>query len=157
MNKEGFRSQEVSQYLEVEARTAPCRLCILDMHGKEQVGISLSLGNGWDVVAEIYWDSPPDKGKETVLKAILLPGANSTQTSVDMLYAHVLILKQHLQHYERVGIARLPATFGNDGVIYQNWNFYLKYEFGNLYYDDQDPDIYSEQKFAIARKDVPQL
>jgi hypothetical protein len=151
-NKEGFRSQEVSQYLEVEARTALCRLCIV---GKEKVAISFPLGNGWDAFARVRWDLPPDKGTETVLKGVLLPGADFTETSVDCLYAHVLVLEQHQQHYERVGIARLPATFSHEEDFYRYWFFGLKDKFGNLYRDIQDPDFYTDPRYTIARENVP--
>jgi hypothetical protein len=109
------------------------------------------LGNGWDAVVKVSWDSPPDKGNETVLKGVLLPGADSTETSVDSLYAHVLILEQHQQHYERIGITRLPATFGKRD--HPPRFFGLRDKFGNVYFGLPYQKI--EQRLTIAREDVP--
>jgi hypothetical protein len=100
----------------------------------------LSIPRDVDLLDEpIAAPRPSSVSNETELKAILLPGADFTQTSVDSLYAHVLILEQHHQHYERVGIAQLPAAFGN--VDYPSWFFALKNKFGNLYYRIYDPDM----------------
>jgi hypothetical protein len=72
----------------------------------------MSLGNGWDAIAEVFWGLPPDRMNETALKGILLPGTDFMGSSVDNLYSHVIILEQHEQYYERIGITRLPARFG---------------------------------------------
>jgi len=152
-NKERLNAQEVSQYLELEARTAPCRLCTFDMVVRDRVGIAFPLGNGWEVVAEVTWDSKLEPGNETVLKGILLPGVNFMETSVDNLYAHVLILEQHQHHYERIGLTRLPAKFGE--VIDPYQFFSLKDKFGKVYDCILGPDLGYGQHFPIEREDVP--
>jgi hypothetical protein len=52
---------------------------------------------------------PPDRMNETALKGILLPGTEFMESSVENLYAHVIILEQDQQYYERTSITRLPA------------------------------------------------
>jgi len=115
-NPDDSTPEELSQYLKVEARTAMCNFQLLTRsrwyNRDDKQVIEFSLGNGWNAIAEVYWDLPPDKGNETLLKCVLLPGAEFTKSTVDELHAHVLIIEQHGNHYERIGITRLPANFG---------------------------------------------
>jgi hypothetical protein len=105
-------TEELSQYLKVEVRTAPCRLRRYKRDGKGKIAIAMSLGNGWDAIAEVFWGLPPDRMNETALKGILLPGAEFRKSSVNSLYARVLTLEQDGQYYQCIGITRLPARFG---------------------------------------------
>ena len=135
-NPDEYTPEELSQYLKVEARTAMCNFQFATQdrgYGKQQSGIEIPLGNGWNAIAEVYWDLPPDKGNETLLKCVLLPGAEFTKSTVDKLHAHVLILEQHGNHYKRIGITRLPANFGEHCDNYNTPTFGLVNKFNRIF------------------------
>ncbi|KAI4943972.1 hypothetical protein J4E91_009120 [Alternaria rosae] len=130
-NPEESSPEELSQYLKVEARTAMCNLQF------RTARIRISLGNGWDAIVEVHWDLPPDKGNEKLLKCVLLPGADFTKSTVNELSAQVLILEQHENHYERIGMTRLPARFGKRKDCVLPF-FCLQNEFGRVYGPDDE-------------------
>lgn len=153
-NPDESTPEELSQYLKVEARTAMCNLQFITESTSEnkvakQSGIEISLGNGWNAIAEVYWDLPPDKGNETLLKCVLLPGAEFTKSTVNKLHAHVLILKQHGNHYERIGITRLPAHFGD---TYDGFTplFRLVNKFGRVFAGYSRKPYYAEKEIPSA-------
>ena len=112
-NPDESTPEELSHYLKVEARTAMCNFrSMTKSYSTQRSGIEISLGNGCHAIAEVFWDLLPDEGNDTLLKCVLLPGAEFTKPIVNELHAHVLILVQHGNHYERIGITRLPAHLG---------------------------------------------
>jgi len=148
--------EELPQYLEVEARTAMCKLQFVPAYvitpltkNSKLFGIEMSLGNGWNAIAEVYWDLRLDKENETLLKCVLLPGAEFTKSTVNELHAHVLILEQHGDHYERIGITRLPAHFGDTRDDYHPV-FRLVNKFGRVFDAIWSEPYYAETEIPSA-------
>lgn len=84
---------------------------------------------------------PPDKENETLLKCVLLPAADFTQSTVNELSAHVFILEHHGNHYERIGMTRLPARFDRMRCFAPFFGF--QNESGRVYaaYDELPSDV----------------
>jgi hypothetical protein len=100
-----------SPYLGVVGRTATLRLVIPAEHDLWDPQIAFALHGGNYGVFLPHWGTvPKDLEQASIFKGMLLLGANIMDTTVQEICAKVLILSDHGDHYERIGMFELPTT-----------------------------------------------
>lgn len=104
----------VSQHLIVEAHTLDLRLILLLDYEEDDPYrncVAFSLDDDMDLLLAVSWDKHPSAFQPgQALRGLFLADANSYACCSDSPHHIVIIIEQHENHWERVGIALLHTT-----------------------------------------------
>lgn len=121
-----------SPYLEVVGRMATLRLFVSAEHDRWNPTIALTLHDGNHAVFLPRWGAlPTDLEQASIFKGMLLLGSSIMDTIVQEICAKVLILRDHGDHYERVGMFELPTKLSPDSL--RRWD-----EEQRVWFHDED-------------------